>query len=161
MRSPDKQWVAAAPLRDHLELGAYDQSPGTFRRHARQVLAEWRLAHLRDVTELVISELATNSLRATEQVSWPAGRPPLRLWLLGDPQRICVLAWDAVPAQPAPRAAGTEEENGRGLAIVDALSAEWGCFAAAPPHGGKVTWALAGIPWRDRPGRPPGQGGPR
>jgi anti-sigma regulatory factor (Ser/Thr protein kinase) len=150
LKSPDMSWLAAAPLRDHLELGAYDQAPGTARGHARSVLAEWRLGHLREVTELIISELLTNSLRATEKVSWPAGRPPLRLWLRADPRRLCVLAWDAVPVLPAPRDAGTEEENGRGLTIVDALSAEWGCFAASGPHGGKVTWSLVGDPWRDQ-----------
>jgi anti-sigma regulatory factor (Ser/Thr protein kinase) len=149
LRSPDKRWVAAAPLRDHLELGAYDRAPGTARGHARNVMAEWRLGRLWDVAELVISELLTNSVRATEQVAWSAARPPVRLWLLADPRRVCVLAWDAVPVLPAPREAGALEETGRGLAIVDALSAEWGCFAASAPHGGKVTWSLIGGPWRD------------
>jgi hypothetical protein len=149
LRSPDRRWIAAAPLQDYLELGAYDQAPGTARGHARNVLAEWRLGHLWDATEQIISELLTNGLRATEKVAWPAARPPLRLWLLADPRRVCVLAWDAVPDRPAPRVAGAEEENGRGLAIVDALSAEWGCFAASGPQGGKVTWSLVGDPWRD------------
>jgi anti-sigma regulatory factor (Ser/Thr protein kinase) len=151
LRSPDRRWIAAAPLRDHLELGAYDQAPGTARGHARHVLAEWQLDHLQDATEQVISELLTNALRATEKAGWPAGRPPLRLWLLADPRRVCVLALDAVPDLPAPRVAGAGEENGRGLAIVEALSAEWGCFAASGPHGGKVTWSLVGDPWRDHP----------
>jgi anti-sigma regulatory factor (Ser/Thr protein kinase) len=141
--------MAGAPFRDSLELGAYDTAPGTARGHARNVLAEWCLGHLWDVAELVISELVTNCVHATEGVEWPLGRPPVRLWLRGDPRRVCVLAWDAVAALPVPRAADEDEESGRGLAIVDALSAGWGCYEASEPLGGKVTWALIGAPWRD------------
>jgi hypothetical protein len=143
--------MAGAPFRDSLELGAYDTAPGTARGHARNVLAEWSLGHLRDVAELVISELVTNSVRVVEGVGWPLGRPPVRLWLRGDPHRVCVLAWDAVAVLPVPRAAGADEESGRGLAIVDALSARWGCYEASEPLGGKVTWSLIGAPWRDQP----------
>ena len=143
--------MAGAPFRDSLELGAYDTAPGAARGHARNVLAEWGLGHLRDVAELIISELVTNSAQATEAVSWPLGRPPVRLWMRGDPDRVCVLAWDAVAVLPVPRTAGEDEESGRGLAIVDALSAEWGCYEASQPLGGKVTWALCGAPWRDQP----------
>jgi len=142
--------MTGAPFRDSLELGAYDTAPGTARGHARNVLAEWGLGQLRDVAELVISELVTNSTQATEAVGWPAGRPPVRLWLRADPHRVCVLAWDAVAVLLVPRTAEEDEESGRGLAIVDALCAEWGCYEASEPLGGKVTWALTGAPWRDR-----------
>ena len=154
LRSPDSRWIAGAPFRDSLELGAYDTAPGTARGHARNVLAEWGLGHLRDVAELIISELVTNAVHATEAVGrsiWPAGRPPVRLWLRGDPYRVCVLAWDAVAVLPVPRTAGEDEEGGRGLAIVDALCARWGCYEASEPLSGKVTWALIGAPWRDQP----------
>jgi anti-sigma regulatory factor (Ser/Thr protein kinase) len=144
LRSPDKRWAAAAPFRDHLELNADDQAPGTARGYSRNVLAAWQLGHLWDAAEHIISELITNSFRATEAVSWQASRPPVRLWLYGDPQRVCMLVWDAVSALPAPRTAGERDESGRGLTIVDALSADWGCFTASPPYGGKVTWALVG-----------------
>jgi anti-sigma regulatory factor (Ser/Thr protein kinase) len=142
--------MAGAPFRDSLELGAYDTAPGTARGHARNVLAEWGLGQLRDVAELVISELVTNCLHATQGVEWPAGQPPVRLWLRGDPSRVCVLAWDAVAVMPVPRTAGEDEESGRGLAIVDALCAGWGCYEASLPLGGKVTWALIGAAWRDQ-----------
>lgn len=148
LRSPDPRWMTTAPFRDSLELGAYDTAPGTARGHARNLLREWGLRHLAGVAELVISELVTNSFRATETVRWPAGRPPVRLWLRGDPGRLCVLAWDAVTVVPVPHVAGEDEEGGRGLAIVETLSAGWGCYPVSPPLGGKVTWALAGAPWR-------------
>jgi anti-sigma regulatory factor (Ser/Thr protein kinase) len=145
------RWIAAAPLRDQLELGAYDRAPGSARGHARGVLAEWGLGHLWDVAEHVISELLTNAYQITEKAAWPAGRPPVRMWLRADARRVCVLAWDAVPSLPAPREAGGLDESGRGLGIVEALSAAWGCYEASPPLGGKVTWALVGSPWLDMP----------
>jgi anti-sigma regulatory factor (Ser/Thr protein kinase) len=127
LRSPDQRWLASAPFRGSLELGAYDTAPGTCRAHARNLLREWGLGQLTEVAEQVISELVTNSFLATEAVPWPAARPPVRLWLRGDQGRLCVLAWDAVTAPPRPRVAGENDENGRGLLIVDTLSAEWGC----------------------------------
>jgi len=151
LSTPDPRWLAIAPFRDSLELGAYDIAPGTARGHARNLLREWGLSHLGDVAELIISELVTNSFHATDEADWSAGRPPVRLWLRGDPRRLCVLAWDAVAILPAPRIADQDDESGRGLAIVDTLSAEWGCYEASPPLGGKVTWALCGAPWRDHP----------
>lgn len=60
-----------------------------------------------------------------------------------------VLGRRAVP--PSAAHGGEQDESGRGLAIVDALSAEWGCFATSLPHSGKVTWALIGAGWRDHP----------
>jgi anti-sigma regulatory factor (Ser/Thr protein kinase) len=142
--------MAGAPFRDSLELGAYDTAPGTARGHARNLLREWGLSHLWDVVELIISELVTNSLRAVEKIQWPLSRPPVRLWLRGDPHRVCILAWDAIAILPVPRAAGAGEESGRGLMIVDALSAQWGCYEVSQPLGGKVTWALIGTTWRDQ-----------
>jgi hypothetical protein len=61
---------------------------------------------------------------------------------------------------PAPQEVTGDEEAGRGLSIVAALSAEWNYFLA--PQGGKVVWAElpippyplndAGLPRRSRPG---------
>lgn len=136
---------------------------------------------------MVTSELLTNCVKATRAVRWPGEMPPARLWLLGDPARVCVLAWDAVlalapsftaapPLTAAPRldlgspesqvpaddpmpavaavlaarqcaVAGTDAESGRGLMIVNALSADWGCYACpAAAIGGKVTWAIITTP---------------
>jgi hypothetical protein len=61
VRSPGQRWLADAPFRDFLELGAYDSAPGAARGHARNVLAEWGLGQLREAAELIISELVTNS----------------------------------------------------------------------------------------------------
>jgi hypothetical protein len=145
--------MIAAPFWDSLVLGAIDRAPGTARGHAQIVLREWGLDRLWDTAEFIISELVTNCYQATEQVPWPGGRPPVQFFMRGDPHRVCLLAWDAVARMPAPRVAGDMDESGRGLEIVEALSAAWGCYDVPPPLGGKVTWALVGAPWRDQPPR--------
>jgi hypothetical protein len=38
-----------------------------------------------DAVTLVVSEMITNSVNATELVPWEAGRPPVQLWMLGGP----------------------------------------------------------------------------
>lgn len=146
--SPHAGWLRTFPLRSFLELGAYRTAPGSARGHVRNLLREWRLDHLEEPALAVVSELIANSVNATAKVASDAGRPrtphtPLvRLWLLGGAAEIMVLVWDAVPAAPAPRAAGQLEENGRGLTIVAALSARWDFYHPPAPPGGKVTRAL-------------------
>jgi hypothetical protein len=73
------------------------------------------------------------------------GGAPVRLWLRGGVAMVAVLAWDATLSVPVPRAAGGEEESGRGLAIVAALSADCGFYYPAH-YPGKVTWAVIDTP---------------
>ncbi|HTU74904.1 MAG TPA: ATP-binding protein [Trebonia sp.] len=127
--------------RDYLELRAVDTAPGSARAHVVNVLGEWRLAELAEPAELVVSELVTNSVLATRAAGWPARQPPVRLWLLSDRASVLVHVWDAIEALPTPGDAGTDDESGRGLAIVAALSDAWDSYQDAA-FGGKVTWAL-------------------
>jgi hypothetical protein len=85
---------------------------------------------------------------AVRALRW-AELPPVRLWVLGDASRVNLLVWDALPGAARPRVAGHDEENGRGLFLVQELSAAWGSYL--PPEayhpayaGGKVTWAVIG-----------------
>jgi hypothetical protein len=117
------------------------------------VLREWGLKEYADVTELVVSELASNAVHATRSLAWTAKRPPIRVCLHGRPDGagfndsgVLIMVWDAAGGCPVPRDARTDEESGRGLAIVAALSADWGHyhpFPKPPESGspGNVTWA--------------------
>ncbi len=109
------------------------------------MLREWDLRELAEATEYVVSELVANSVLATEAMQWLI-RPPVRLWLLSDGAAVLVHVWDAIAAVPQPRAAAPDDENGRGLAIVAALSAQWGHDWSPRGLGGKVTWALITTP---------------
>jgi hypothetical protein len=155
--SPQGGWLAGFPQRSFLELGAYRNAPGSARGHARNVLAEWGLGHFTDAVTLVVSEMITNSVNATETAAWEAGVPPVRLWMLAGAGasgggEVLVAVWDAVAGQPAPREAGAEDVSGRGLGIVDWLSGrQWDWYLPGAPQGGKVTRALIDCPWRDQP----------
>jgi hypothetical protein len=153
----NSNWLNGFPLRSFLELGAYRNAAGSARGHARNVLAEWGLDDFTDSAVLLVSEMITNSVAATEKVDWDAGLPPVRLWLLGGPGasgngEVLLVGWDAVTEAPEMGTAGAEDESGRGLGIVHWLSGrQWDCYLPPAPHGGKVTRALLDHPWRDQP----------
>src|SRR5580658_6110025 len=91
-RSLNDRW----PLQDFLELGALVSAVPCARLHARQVLREWGIGHLGDSTELVVTELTTNAVRASRELAQVA----VRLWLLSDAAQILILVWDASPQPP-------------------------------------------------------------
>jgi anti-sigma regulatory factor (Ser/Thr protein kinase) len=133
--SPLPQWSAW----DFMELGALPSAVPCARLHARHLLREWNLTQLAESAELVVSELLTNAVKVSLELDPPA---PVRLWLLPDGIGILILVWDASPRQPAPRAMTSDDaDGGRGLLLVEALSAQWGWYPAAGLPG-KVTWAL-------------------
>ena len=136
------------PLRTFLELGALPTAVPCARLHTRQVLWEWQLSALADTAELIVSELVTNAVQASAGLTgsrrsgrWVPGVPPARLWLFSDRRRVLIQVWDGNDKLPAPQHADPDAETGRGLLLVESLSAEWGSY---PPErsGGKVVWAL-------------------
>ncbi len=88
-------------------------------------------------TELLVSELVTNAMRISRAT---AHYLPVRLWVVSDRAQVVIFVWDASPLAPAPADAGGDAENGRGLLIVQAVSAQWG-WDFPPGLGGKVVWA--------------------
>jgi anti-sigma regulatory factor (Ser/Thr protein kinase) len=129
-------FAAGWPYRTFLELGALPSAVPCARLHARQVLWEWGLAEFIESSELLIAELTTNAMQASRA----AMQDSIRLWLISDKMQVVVLVWDASPLPPIPMDADDEAENGRGLLLVQALSARWG-WHFPPDMGGKVVWA--------------------
>jgi anti-sigma regulatory factor (Ser/Thr protein kinase) len=122
-----------------LDLPASPESAGAARHFAHALLAEWRLPALADDVDLVISELITNALlhaRADRRVS-PRAIIRLDLEYTGNNSLFCRVA-DGSALPPAPEQAVDTAESGRGLLLVEALSADWGWSHEA--HG-KVVWA--------------------
>jgi hypothetical protein len=128
-------FAAPWPLRSFLELGAFPGAVPCARLHARHVLRDWDLAVLSHSTELVVSELVTNGVRASRAI----GQASVRLWLASDRVQVVVFAWDASPQPPARVEPGQDDESGRGLLLVEAVSDRWGHFGY--DDGGKVVWA--------------------
>jgi anti-sigma regulatory factor (Ser/Thr protein kinase) len=105
-----------------LELAALPTAVSCGRLHARNVLWEWKLGHLTEDTELLVSELLTNAVKA----SWlPNGVGLMALRILADSQRLVIEVWDHNPGDPKPRQADPESEGGRGFAVIQAIAHRW------------------------------------
>jgi anti-sigma regulatory factor (Ser/Thr protein kinase) len=126
------------PPRAVLELGALPTAPGCARAWTRQVLQEWQLPVLSDTAELVVSELTTNAMLASRR----AGEPFIRLSLTFDHGELAVSVLDYCPGLPETVEADPEDENGRGLLLVEALSSRSGWYAFEDGTLGKVVWAV-------------------
>ena len=126
------------PLQDFLELGPLPTAVGCARSHATQLLWEWGVPELRPTVELLVSELMTNAIKASQLLDH---RPPVRFWLLSDKQRVLILVWDANPQPPRRIDADDDAETGRGLLLVEAISRKWDWYPD-PQTGGKVVWAV-------------------
>jgi serine phosphatase RsbU (regulator of sigma subunit)/PAS domain-containing protein/anti-sigma regulatory factor (Ser/Thr protein kinase) len=91
-------------------------------------LTDWKLDDNVFATELILSELVTNSIRYA--------RGPIRVRLLYDRSLICEVS-DAASTAPHLRYAATTDEGGRGLFLVAQLAERWGTRYTAE---GKVIW---------------------
>jgi anti-sigma regulatory factor (Ser/Thr protein kinase) len=116
-------------------LPAVDTSAAEARRRVRRQLALWRVPEETcDNAQLVISELVTNALRHTRSETVGC-----ELRLTGALLRVAVASDGSGPGEE-PRRAGEEEEGGRGLYLVCALSEGWGVRPRGSGHG-HVVWA--------------------
>jgi anti-sigma regulatory factor (Ser/Thr protein kinase) len=126
------------PLTSHLQLGPLLSAASNARAHTRAVLAEWGLAELSETAELLVSEIATNALRASRALRQPLPSP-VHLWLRAGRPGLVVTVWDADPQPPIRRQADPDAVSGRGLTIVQALSSRWGWYEHRD-MGGKCVW---------------------
>jgi PAS domain S-box-containing protein len=120
----------AAPLataETRLEPRAEQVTAG--RRFARDVLTAWGQAGLADTASLLTSEILTNAVRHARQ---PIG---LRLHLL--PGEIITEVTDDYAQPPRRMLPALDDEDGRGLTLVDALARDWGTL---PTSDGKIVW---------------------
>jgi anti-sigma regulatory factor (Ser/Thr protein kinase) len=141
-RDQPQPFLPDGPLRAALDLEAVPAAPGCARAWTRQILWKWRLTCLADNAELVVSELATNSVIASR---WRA-QAGIWLTLICDRQQLVVLVRDCDPGTPTRRHAGADDENGRGLLLVESLSDRFGWYLAADGAPGKVVWAVLSVP---------------
>jgi hypothetical protein len=89
---------------------------------------------LADTTEPLVGELVTNAIRASGGLASPVVRPALAT-------DRNFRAWDGADQMPVRRSARPGAECGRGLLLVESLSADWGFCKKA---NGKVIWAMIG-----------------
>jgi anti-sigma regulatory factor (Ser/Thr protein kinase) len=135
-----------SPLRSYLELPAVPASVRTARSHATSVLREWHVGAIADTVKLIVSEMTTNAVRASA-VAQPAetAQPPrMRLWLTRDRHDILIQVWDGDQRRPACQDPEPDAESGRGLLLIEALSAQWGCWSR-DGQDGKIIWAICSV----------------
>jgi anti-sigma regulatory factor (Ser/Thr protein kinase) len=123
-------------LSSALEFAPLPTAVACARLHAIHVLNEWGLRALAADAAMIVSELITNAIDASVVLPEP---PPVALRLLVTATSLTIEAWDQSPLNPEPREADPDDECGRGLTVVAALSARWGCERTG--YRRKVVWA--------------------
>ncbi len=123
--------MALRPLRESWTVWRVPEAVRHARRFTRRTLRSWGVAEEADAALLAVSELVTNALVHTD------GRVRLDLTLINHRLRIAVA--DSSPRTPIkPTSIGWEATGGRGILLVEAMSAAWG---SVPVSGGKQVWA--------------------
>ncbi len=91
----------------YLEHGALPSAVPSARLHARLIVSEWGLGELAGTVELIVSELVTNAVQASQDLSGSRflgrrapGPPPVRLWLQADGHRVVIQVWDGSQRMP-------------------------------------------------------------
>ena len=129
---------------DHMASWDVPSDPAavaSVRTEATRVLTGWGLDELVFTTELVLSELITNSIRHATG--------PIRVRLLRDRALICEVS-DTSSTSPHLRYAATTDEGGRGLFLVAQLGESWGTRYTAD---GKIIWVEQRLPAVPEPPR--------
>lgn len=102
------------------------------RRKVMRIVRDWAVpltGESLDDLALLSSEVITNAIRHTNA--------PCTVTVRWTGRRLLVEVTDTDPARPAPRDRHTSAEGGRGLLLVNELSADWGSSLVP---GGKVVW---------------------
>jgi two-component sensor histidine kinase len=133
----------------YLELVTLPSTPFWARRHTEAALHAWQLdPDTVQTAELLVSELITNAIHAgnpdhqpsanTSHVEWIS----LTLHLMAG--RLVIEVFDNDPNPPVLTHPADDDESGRGLMLVQALSKEWGHHF--PPAGGKTVYFILSAP---------------
>ena len=115
--------------RAEVELPVSREAPALARNFLRGSTCVEHHSEVVDDAVLLVSELVTNSVLH--------GGPPVVVAVDCDEATLQVRVRDGSPALPAPRDAASGDENGRGLALVAEMSADWGVDTE---EDGKHVW---------------------
>lgn len=136
------------PRRSRLALADTPNAVALARLHTADVLSGWGVsADVVKTAQLLVSELATNAVRHSEDGEEPA--PPFssqssvqtfELLLEAVSGAVRLSVWDRDPRPPVLKEVGVYATGGRGIFIVAAMSRAWGYYPARSAPG-KVVWA--------------------
>jgi hypothetical protein len=146
VRMPSDWWDSPAVAAYTLAIGA--QSARMARKFTRSTLSDWGLTSLIDDAEAIVGEFVANAIsHAARGVAAGAARgvagphvQQVGLRLLRRTGEVMCAVLDPSDLAPVLRAPSRNDEAGRGLQMVDALSDVWGW---SPVTGrGKAVWAI-------------------
>jgi len=137
---PAARWVCRQIVSSPLEAGLACRGA---RQFAGQTLGGWGLLVLAEDTTVIVSELVTNALvHGCDLSAAMSGQVELFLWRQAG-QMVCAVT-DPGPAPPVLVSADPMAEAGRGLQVVQALSATWGWTRLGGCR--KAVWAALRVP---------------
>jgi hypothetical protein len=140
---PSDWWDSPAVAACTLAIGA--QSARLARKFTRSTLSDWGLTALVDDAEAIVANALTHAARsvAAGQAAGRGAGPHVQqvgLRLLRRTGEVMCAVLDPSDLAPVLRAPNKNDEAGRGLQMVDALSDVWGW---SPVTGrGKAVWAI-------------------
>jgi PAS domain S-box-containing protein len=111
------------------------RSARTARGSVREALAQWGYPELAETACLLVTEILTNAIRHA--------RCPIKVTLCRAADELIVEVTDDSPQFPQRRLPDDDDEDGRGLVLVEALAVSWGARPAVP---GKTVWFTLGLP---------------
>jgi len=128
-------FAGVGPHRYGFELPASVEFVARARELTREQLDRWGITgDTYDMTLLVVSELVTNAVVHTDGHL-------IACELLGGTECLRITVQDQGSALTGPRVChGVEDERGRGLLLVEAVSCAWGTYGARSGPG-RVVWA--------------------
>ena len=116
--------------RTRIDVEHSQQGPSQARAAVSACAEELGLQAVCDDVLLLVSEMVTNAVRYAA--------PPVRLELQAGDEDVVVAVCDGSPEHPRQREAGDDAEGGRGMLLVDLLTADHGVRTGPP---GKAVWA--------------------
>ena len=118
-------------------LPSIPESVSAARFHVRAALGFHELDEYSDDAEIITSELVTNAIQHVRNDG--TGTVAVILARIRNPEAVTIVVSDSSPEGPVMRERSADNEQGRGLHIVEALSAHWGWY---PEDGGKAIFAI-------------------
>ncbi|MDQ1018512.1 ATP-binding protein [Streptomyces afghaniensis] len=102
------------------------------RRDIALALTTWGMPQLVDPARQIVTELVANAVEHTDAATIGAS-----ITRIGT-ESARIVVTDTSRTRPSPDKPAADDENGRGLLLVDALAHAWGSELV---HGGKRVWA--------------------
>ncbi|MBL1087576.1 ATP-binding protein [Streptomyces actinomycinicus] len=106
-------------------------------------LSAWGLEPLMDTAALLASEVLSNAVEHARDTEHDGAAPTLRLTVSRRCGTLLVEVGDPDEHLPCMREAADDDENGRGMALLQALADKWG---AESVQGGKKVWFTLRVP---------------